>query len=285
MLDTQASGSKEFPVTAFLLIGGAVYLNPNTGRFWTTDTQRGAQREPFSLHKYLYCFDSPVDRADPTGCDSDLATVLVTVSGIGTSAGLLSPSEGQVQQRATGAGTRLRIMDSKESPTFRKRWLGVIAELMRAGRGQELVTLAEHFQAGVIIEPDPGDPVTGGSRISPVTGRMGDPSVIELDAYNISGIGPDAPILNPEPGEPKASPEEIPPENWIGAAAVLAHELGHAVYPGSDPLGDDPFDEEGKPTGGKNVGKNENPVREFFGMELRRHYHGRKIPDDLILIK
>ena len=47
-----------------------VYLNPATGRFWTSDEHEGNQESPPSLHKYLYCQSDPVDASDPTGLKS-----------------------------------------------------------------------------------------------------------------------------------------------------------------------------------------------------------------------
>jgi RHS repeat-associated protein len=45
----------------------ARYLNPDTGRFWTTDTFAGSNEDPLSLHKYLYCQNDPVNGVDPSG--------------------------------------------------------------------------------------------------------------------------------------------------------------------------------------------------------------------------
>ncbi len=73
--------SNSAPQTAYLYSGEqwdanlgmsynlARYLNPNTGRFLTMDTDEGDQEEPLSLHKYLYASCSPVDRIDPSGND------------------------------------------------------------------------------------------------------------------------------------------------------------------------------------------------------------------------
>jgi len=52
-----------------------VYLNPNTGRFWTMDTDEGNNEDPLSLHKYCYGADNPVNQLDPSG--NDYATRLV----------------------------------------------------------------------------------------------------------------------------------------------------------------------------------------------------------------
>ncbi len=45
----------------------ARYLNPDTGRFWTMDSDEGGNEDPLSLHKYLYCQADPVNKIDPTG--------------------------------------------------------------------------------------------------------------------------------------------------------------------------------------------------------------------------
>jgi RHS repeat-associated protein len=47
----------------------ARYMNPNTGRFWTRDSFDGTQEDPLSLHRYLYCEDTPLNGLDPTGFD------------------------------------------------------------------------------------------------------------------------------------------------------------------------------------------------------------------------
>jgi hypothetical protein len=46
-----------------------IYLNPNTGRFWTMDSYEGNNAGPLSLHKYLYTANNPVNRMDPSGHD------------------------------------------------------------------------------------------------------------------------------------------------------------------------------------------------------------------------
>jgi RHS repeat-associated protein len=47
----------------------ARYLNPDTGRFWTMDTDEGADEDPLSLRKYLYTADNPINLDDPSGND------------------------------------------------------------------------------------------------------------------------------------------------------------------------------------------------------------------------
>jgi RHS repeat-associated protein len=49
----------------------ARYYNATTGRFWSMDIQRGNDRDPLSLHKYLYSQGDPVDHIDPSGNEID----------------------------------------------------------------------------------------------------------------------------------------------------------------------------------------------------------------------
>jgi RHS repeat-associated protein len=53
----------------------ARYLNPNTGRFWSSDQTDGDNEDPLSLHKYLYCQGNPVNLTDPSGHDPDVASL------------------------------------------------------------------------------------------------------------------------------------------------------------------------------------------------------------------
>src|SRR5256885_1248480 len=45
----------------------ARYLNPNSGRFWTRDEFEGSPLRPQSLHSYVYCASSPINRFDRSG--------------------------------------------------------------------------------------------------------------------------------------------------------------------------------------------------------------------------
>jgi RHS repeat-associated protein len=45
----------------------ARYMNPSSGRFWTSDEYEGRSGEPTTLHKYLYGADDPVGNTDPSG--------------------------------------------------------------------------------------------------------------------------------------------------------------------------------------------------------------------------
>jgi hypothetical protein len=58
-----------------------VYLNPNTGRFWTMDSQENDTDEPLSLHKYLYCSGNPINLDDQEGHDGDLPSLGISMTG------------------------------------------------------------------------------------------------------------------------------------------------------------------------------------------------------------
>ncbi len=45
----------------------ARYLNTDSGRFHTVDSFEGSNRDPISLHKYLYVSANPVNNIDPSG--------------------------------------------------------------------------------------------------------------------------------------------------------------------------------------------------------------------------
>jgi len=49
----------------------ARYLNTNTGRFWTMDSDEGDLQTPLSLHEYLYAEGDPADNTDPSGNEID----------------------------------------------------------------------------------------------------------------------------------------------------------------------------------------------------------------------
>jgi hypothetical protein len=61
----------------------------------TMDTSEGSQTDPLSLHKYLYCADSPIMYTDPSG--HDLTETLV-VAGIGATIGGFSSAVASVAQ-------------------------------------------------------------------------------------------------------------------------------------------------------------------------------------------
>jgi RHS repeat-associated protein len=58
----------------------ARYYLPTLGRFWTMDSFEGRNRDPLSLHKYVFVEDNPVNKIDPTGLDGDEISLLATIN-------------------------------------------------------------------------------------------------------------------------------------------------------------------------------------------------------------
>src|SRR5271165_971468 len=62
---------EQFDPALILYYNRARYFNSATGRFWGMDTEDGQDRDPLSLHKYLYAEGNPVDNLDPSGNEID----------------------------------------------------------------------------------------------------------------------------------------------------------------------------------------------------------------------
>jgi RHS repeat-associated protein len=60
---------EQFDPDLGLYYNRARYLNTRTGRFWSMDDYEGVDREPSSLHKYLYVSLNPIGMVDPSGND------------------------------------------------------------------------------------------------------------------------------------------------------------------------------------------------------------------------
>ena len=75
---------EQFDPDLALYYNRARYLNPSTGRFWTVDTEEGLDQDPLSLHKYLYAAGNPINLADPSGHDFDLAGLAISAAVSGT---------------------------------------------------------------------------------------------------------------------------------------------------------------------------------------------------------
>ncbi len=78
----------------------ARYMNPENGRFLTTDPFPGLMHEPVTLHKYLYAGQNPVNNIDPSGLMS-LSSVTISMN-IQASLRLGSTVSYRVVMRKTG---------------------------------------------------------------------------------------------------------------------------------------------------------------------------------------
>jgi len=143
-------------------------------------------------------------------------------------------------------------------PGFIEQWRDCICQLMQSPHGRDLLLRAAAPDIDIDIIPVPGGlPVTGDPTPAPTW-----PVSVAI------GFDPGDPLgVNPRnPRKPPA--DELPPSTLPGCAVILAHELGHAL--GSEDEGE--HDSAG--SRGDNVARNENPVRDDFGLPPRLNYHG-----------
>ncbi len=69
----------------------ARYINPNTGRFLTTDPASGNPWQPMSLHRYVYANADPVNWRDPSGREglTEISIAAAIGAGIGAATGVV----------------------------------------------------------------------------------------------------------------------------------------------------------------------------------------------------
>jgi RHS repeat-associated protein len=71
---------EQFDPALGLYYNRARYLDTNTGRFWSMDTDEGNITDPRTLHKYLYAGADPVDNVDPSGNQFDLGSLAISTA-------------------------------------------------------------------------------------------------------------------------------------------------------------------------------------------------------------
>jgi RHS repeat-associated protein len=71
---------EQFDPALGLYYNRARYLDTNTERFWSMDTDEGHDQDPLSLHKYQYTDANPVDGTDPSGNQDSIAELGVEES-------------------------------------------------------------------------------------------------------------------------------------------------------------------------------------------------------------
>jgi RHS repeat-associated protein len=68
-------------------VSRARYYSQQIGRFWTADDFEGSEEKPQSLNKYIYCYDNPVNRKDPTGHFTEIEIEIAAPTAAGVDAG------------------------------------------------------------------------------------------------------------------------------------------------------------------------------------------------------
>ena len=76
LLNTYTYTSRELDFESGLYYYRARYYDPFIGRFLSEDSVSGFIELPLTLHKYLYCYDNPINYTDPNG---ELASFVIAV--------------------------------------------------------------------------------------------------------------------------------------------------------------------------------------------------------------
>jgi len=103
----------------------ARYYDPTTGRFVQQDSYIGEESEPQSLHRYLYCHNSPVNCVDPSGH----MEMIETMSVMGLIGGLAGAGISGYDAYLGGAKDFNQIMDAATTGFFIGAAIGFIAPL------------------------------------------------------------------------------------------------------------------------------------------------------------
>src|SRR5439155_6905634 len=112
----------------------ARYLNVGLGRFWSYDTFEGNNRDPMSLHKYLYGADNPVNNVDPSGNDFSVVNLTVTTGIRAGIAGLSAAAISTSFSYAKGASWQASLIQgSKVGGLVAFGWVSPIAAWSFAG--------------------------------------------------------------------------------------------------------------------------------------------------------
>jgi RHS repeat-associated protein len=133
-----------------------VYLNPNTGRFWTQDSFEGSPNTPLSLHKYLYAHDDTVNRVDPSGN----FTVGEALGATGIAAGIFTLGFVADHYLFEPLRAQARLSRAKAIPSSDlQRVLVQLREFQNVvpvgAKFDELISAIEDERIGVYLSPHP----------------------------------------------------------------------------------------------------------------------------------
>ncbi len=166
----------------------ARYMNPSSGRFFSSDSFAGNEADPASLHKYLYANSDPVNRVDPNGQFS-LANTIVTssitgaISGFGLgllTGGLKGAIQGAIQGAIlgaliplTGAGVGVALLGNAARGVFIVGWgVGLGSAGVSGYSFATATTGEERFEAGVGLVASVGFMFVGPKVLERVNTRI-----------------------------------------------------------------------------------------------------------------
>ena len=130
----------------------ARYHNPDTGRFWNTDSFEGNGSDPASLHKYTYCQNNPLNGFDPSGHEFDLGTTMfasnMSVTARALVIGFCATLGGTISALDTAIGSNFNASQSQLNSAY---WSGFKAGAVFGAVGMiaPTATLAAGLTLGV----------------------------------------------------------------------------------------------------------------------------------------
>ena len=233
-------------------------MNPLTGRFWTADSYEGSQRDPMSLHRYLYANTNPIYGIDPTGQFTMVEVLAATALIASAISAYYSFKTYRAAQDAVDDFEPFPIEGgSRDDQAKVKEALQLVLATKRGAEMEREVRNRRRPYRHVKITIDPNFPNPGESDHS--TTRLSRPYGTWI-------------TINPnytKPGHPKYSEKHIETTAGIIAWTItreIAHEFGHAIFDDVDPTPGSGFQP------GPNTQNNENPIMYELGEPLRLRY-------------
>jgi len=196
-------------------LAGGVYLNPNTGRFWSMDSYLGSSQDPMSLHKYLYAHANPVNGWDPSGhytlVEKQVTMFLMVL-------GVLSNSWNLLSHINTGDYAALKWDVLGIAMSLAGGWGGG-GGLSFAPASGATVPFAVNFSKGAILTVQGAGVTLGGAGLVTAMNRTTPPEG-----------SPTSP-----PGEGGTYPNQMPDElagelKWIDEAGIKPAQAGTAEF-------------------------------------------------------
>jgi RHS repeat-associated protein len=118
----------------------ARYFKPENGLFMSGDPFEGVLNDPWSLHRYVYCANNPVNTTDPSGEMTYSEVTLVATVGVGVGVGVYLVMNSDAIKRMRTAGKLVK--SSRVASEQELRWLGKGFRLMgsdQVSRAQDAI--------------------------------------------------------------------------------------------------------------------------------------------------
>jgi RHS repeat-associated protein len=152
----------------------ARYYNPASGRFISQDPFSGYEKDPITLHRYLYAGDDPVDMVDPGGREFSLPGLMASAGVIAITASQELPAIEEEAQAAVGDLEAISVSNTlNEAEELLQEVEGGGSEAVEEVEG--LVKDADEYLAQVRQELAEGNPFKqGGSYLGRFWNQLGE---------------------------------------------------------------------------------------------------------------